>query len=229
MSLTELLRGAIVLDACKPKDDGDLKHSDKQKIVLDSADDYAIKDMKLKAGAAIQAWAETDDLSEDEDSVARLQALFVGIIDINKDGDISDDEAEFLDELLNHAWDYLAGKGVEEDDISLLLNDWDSSAADRIMDVINGSLPEGDEGEMDDLDNFAFGGEAEEAVFDAVYKKKMVIKGGKKMRINKRMSGRVKLSAKQKVAIRKMHMKSHSAGAMMRRAKSMKMRKRSGL
>jgi hypothetical protein len=227
MSLTDLLRGAMALDACAAK--GETKPDQEQQIVFDSANDYAIKDMKLSAAAAIQTWAETDDLSDEEDSAARLQSLFVGIVDINKDGDISDDEAEFIDELLNYAWDYLASKGVEDDDIGLLLNDWDSAAADRIMDVVNSSLPDSEDGEMDDLDNFAFGGEAEEAVFDAVYKKKMVVRGGKKMRINKRLSGRVKLSAKQKVAIRKMHMKSHSAGATMRRAKSMKMRKRSGL
>ena len=63
----------------------------------------------------------------------------------------------------------------------------------------------------------------------AVYKTKMAVRKGKKMRIRKRISGTVRLSAKQKLAIRKARMKSHSAGARMRRMKSMRMRKKAGL
>ena len=59
---------------------------------------------------------------------------------------------------------------------------------------------------------------------DAAYRKKFVVRGGKKMRVNKRISGFVRLSAKQKMGIRKMHMKSHNAAARMHRMKSMRMR-----
>ena len=58
---------------------------------------------------------------------------------------------------------------------------------------------------------------------------KMAVRNGKKMRIRKRISGTVRLSAKQKLAIRKARMKSHSAGAMMRRMKSMRMRRKMGI
>jgi hypothetical protein len=67
------------------------------------------------------------------------------------------------------------------------------------------------------------------SLLDAVYKKKIVIRRGKKVRINKRVSGTVRLTAKQKVAVKKMLRKSHSAVAQMRRAKSRKVRQRSGL
>lgn len=67
------------------------------------------------------------------------------------------------------------------------------------------------------------------ATLDAVYKKKIVIRRGKKVRINKRVSGTVRLTAKQKVAVRKMLRKTHSAVAQMRRAKSMRVRQCSGL
>jgi hypothetical protein len=49
------------------------------------------------------------------------------------------------------------------------------------------------------------------------------------MRIKKRISGTVRLSAKQKVAVRKMLRKSHSAMATMKRMKSMKIRRKAGL
>jgi hypothetical protein len=83
------------------------------------------------------------------------------------------------------------------------------------------------------VDSFVFDADSSEAVMDsvldAVYKKKIVIRQGKKMRINKRVSGHVRLSAGQKVAIRKAGMKSRSAGARVRRMKSMKIRNRAGL
>lgn len=225
MSLIDLLRKSVLLDGCATKE-VEIKDS----IVLDdvSGDDaakYGMQDIKLKAATAISTWCETDDLDDDESAADRLQSLFIGIVDINKDGELNDEESELLDMLLNVAWDYLEAQGVDEDAISGLLNDWDAAAADRVMDLLNGSMPDGD----DSIDNFAFSANDEEAVFDAVYKKRMVVRGGKKMRVNKRISGHVRLSSKQKVGIRKMQMKSHSAGAMMHRARSMKIRKNSGL
>lgn len=76
---------------------------------------------------------------------------------------------------------------------------------------------------------FAIKGGADPAVLDATYKKKTVVRRGRKVRINKRVSGTVRLNAKQKIAVRKMLRKSHSAVAQVRRAKSMRVRARSGL
>jgi hypothetical protein len=194
---------------------------------LSGADGYTQTDITLKAVAAVQQWVETDDLDDEEDMAVRLSAMIVGIADANKDGEISDDEQAVVDVALNAIWDYLVKYEVDEDDISALLNDWDSDAAERIRDLLAASLPEGEAADSD-LDNFVFGDDQEPAL-DAVYKKAIVIRNGKKKRINKRISGRVKLSAKQKVAIKKAGLKSHSAAAMMRRAKSMRMRVKTGL
>ncbi len=64
--------------------------------------------------------------------------------------------------------------------------------------------------------------------FDATYKKRIVFRAGKKIRVNKRVSGTVRRTAKQKQATRKASMKSHNAAAMMKRAKSMRMRRKAG-
>lgn len=64
---------------------------------------------------------------------------------------------------------------------------------------------------------------------DAVYKKTMVVRDGKKIRINKRISGTVYRTAKQKMATRKASLKSHSARSKMRRMKSVRLRQRMGL
>lgn len=203
--------------------------------VAQASAEGALADIRMAAIGALHAWCETEagDLEAGETMADRLFALTVGIADENKDGDITEDEAAVIDMALNAMFDYLASKGVSEEDASALLNDGDSGAADRVCELLRGALPEGDDASMEDVESFAFDAEAQEplmdSVLDAVYKKRMVIRGGKKVRINKRVSGTVRLSAAQKVAIRKAGMKSRSASARMRRMRSLNVRKKMGL
>jgi len=224
MSMTEMLRGAM-----KRREPEKTLDAAAEDAALSGADDYTIADITLSATAAVQQWAETDDLDEGESYADRLMALMVGIADANKDGDITEDEHGVLDVALNAAWDYLVKLGASEEDAGSLLNDWDADTADRVRDLVSSALPEGEDAADADIDDFVFGDSDQEPALDATYKKRMVIRGGKKMRINKRISGTVRLSAKQKVGIRKARMKSHSAGAMMKRMKSMRMRRRMGM
>ena len=224
MSMTELLRGAMKRrDATKTLD------STGEEPALAGAENYTIADISMSAVSAVQQWAETDDLDDGESYADRLMALVVGIADANKDGDITEDEQGVLEVALNAAWDYLVKCGATEEDAGALLNDWDDEAADRVRDLVASVLPEGDDEASAEIDSFVFSESDQEPALDAVYKMKMAVRGGKKMRIRKRISGTVRLSAKQKLAIRKARMKSHSAGAMMRRMKSMRMRKKAGL
>ena len=224
MSMTELLRGAM-----KRRETAKVLDSANDEPTIAGADDYTIADISMSAVAAVQQWAETDDLDDGESYSNRLMALFVGIADANKDGDITDDEQGVLQVALNAAWDYLVKLGVTDEDASSLLNDWDDDTADRVRDLVASALPDGDDEASADIDNFVFSDDDQEPALDAVYRKVLAVRGGKKMRIRKRISGTVRLSAKQKLAIRKARMKSHSAGAMMRRMKSMRLRQKSGL
>lgn len=203
--------------------------------VAEASAEGALADIRMAAINTLHAWCETEasDLENGETMADRLFAMTVGIADENKDGEITDDEAGVIDIALNAMFDYLASKGVAEDDASKLLNDGDNEAADRVCEMLRGALPEGEDESMEDVENFAFDAEAQEplmdSVLDAVYKKRIVIRGGKKVRINKRVSGTVRLSAAQKVAIRKAGMKARSAGARMRRMRSLNLRKKMGL
>lgn len=204
-------------------------------IVLDSANAFLDSATRMDVAAALQQWAETtsEDLGDGETMADRLFALMVGIADDNKDGDLSDDEIAIVTTALENAAEYLAGKGVSEEDALAVLQDGDDEAAVRVAEFLRGALPEGEDSEMEDVDKFAFDSESSsdlfDSVLDAVYKKKVVVRAGKKMRINKRVSGRVVLSAAQKIAIRKARRKAHSSAAKVRRAKSMKMRARAGM
>ena len=224
MSMTELLRGAM-----KRRDAAKTLDSTGEEPALAGADNYTIADISMSAVSAVQQWAETDDLDDGESYADRLMALMVGIADANKDGDITEDEQGVLEVALNAAWDYLVKCGATEEDAGALLNDWDDEAADRVRDLVASVLPEGDDESSAEIDNFVFSDSDQEPALDAVYKMKMAVRKGKKMRIRKRISGTVRLSAKQKLAIRKARMKSHSAGAMMRRMKSMRMRRKMGI
>ena len=69
-----------------------------------------------------------------------------------------------------------------------------------------------------------------ELVLDAAtYRKVKVVRDGKMVYKRQRMAGKIRLSAKQKLAIRKASMKSHSATAQAHRMKSMRMRKSVGM
>ncbi|MCA8037126.1 hypothetical protein LGM46_29600 [Burkholderia arboris] len=194
---------------------------------------------RMMAASIIQAWVATpaDDLDEDETMADRLFALVLGEIDADIDGDITDEQAEAANEVLDAAADYLVAKGVPEDDCDALLNDFDAAAADRVRDLLAETLPSDDDEALADIDSFAFDDEAEQSVFDdagnvvldAVYKKKVVIRKGKRMRMRKRVSGRVRLTAKQKIAVRKMQRRSHTAKAKMQRMKSMRIRRQMNL
>ena len=224
MSMTELLRGAM-----KRRETVKVLDSTDDEPSLSGADDYTIADISVSAVAAVQQWAETDDLDDGESYADRLMALFVGIADANHDGDVTEDEQGVLEVALNAAWDYLVKAGVTEEDAGALLNDWDDDAADRVRDLVASVLPDGDDAASAEIDSFVFSDDDNAPALDAVYRKTVAVRNGKKVRINKRISGTVRLSAKQKVAIRKARMKSHSAGAMMRRLKSMRLRRKAGL
>lgn len=194
---------------------------------MDSAVKYELMTARMDAAAAVNQWIEDGGALDDGEQLSdRLMSLMVGIADDDQDGELEEDEQEVVFAALEAAWDYLSSKGVEDDDLDLLLNNWDAEAATRIHELVSAETENSGD---DELDNFVFGKEAQEAVFDATYKKKTVVRGGKKQRVKKRVSGKVRLSGKQKVAIRKAQRKSRSSGAKMRRKKSMKKRQKMGM
>ena len=199
---------------------------------------------------------DEDDLDENEGLGGRLKALLVGIVSSDNDDDevdLSEEDSDQIDVCRAAIGEYLSNKGCEKSDVDAMLNDFDSGATERCVsgavetldDCDDESEDEDDDSEKDDkatmdsIDSFVFGEldcsetaemiALDDASFDATYKKKMTIVGGKKKLVKKRVSGKVKLSAKQKQGIKKMLKKSHKSGAKRARAKSMKVRKKKGL
>lgn len=212
----------------------------KQQAIFDgvgyeAADDvsaYQMTDIALKVGGAMQAWIETEpsDLDEGESMSDRFDSLMVGIIDEDHDGEISDDEAVLLEIAINKAAEWMIGKGLSEEDVGAFFNESaDDAEVERMVEFLRGVAPDGEDAEIEELNNFAFDNDSSTGAFDATYKRKIAIRAGKKVIVRKRISGRVKLSAKQKMAVKKMLRKSHSSKANRLRLKSMKKRIKMGI
>lgn len=193
---------------------------------------YQMTDIALKVGGAMQAWIETEpsDLDEGENLSDRFDSLMVGIIDEDHDGEINDDEAALLEIAMSKAAEWMISKGLSEDDVSAFFSESaDDSEVERMVEFLRGVAPDGDDAEIDELNDFAFDTDSSAGAYDATYKRKIAIRAGKKVIIRKRISGRVKLTAKQKMAVKKMLRKSHSSKANRLRLKSMKRRAKMGI
>lgn len=225
----------------KPKQKDDVVTDD----VTNTAAVFQEQAIASDAMNLLNEWLDTDesDLDSDEGFGDRLYHLMIGLADENKDGDISDDEAEIINVGLNAVADYLVAKGVDEDKVVSLLEEFDNNLANNVREIVLANLPEGEEALFEDMDKVIFSAEENQSVLDsvqrmaekqgltldAVYRKTFAIRHGKKMRINKRISGKVRLSAKQKVAIRKAQRKAQTGAAKLRRLKSFRLSKRLGL
>lgn len=196
-----------------------------------SAAQYTAADIALKAATAIQVWAETgaEDLDSGEGLGDRLFSLMAGIADQDMDGEISEAESEVIQTASESAAQYLIAKGIPEADAAALMVDFDNDLAESIQELVLTALPEGDDASADDIDNFVFGMGSDESMLDAAqYKEVIAFQDGKKILKNKRISGTVKRSSKQKIQTLKAQLKSHSAGAQAKRAKSVRARKAAG-
>lgn len=213
--------------APEPPDKGSSKRylilDDAGEPMLDDAGTYEQMSLRMDAASIILAWAEDDDLDDGETLADRLLAMLVGVADEQQDGELEDDEQAILDVVREAAWDYLEMLGVADEDIRLLLDDWDEAAAERIRDAIAAALPDGDD--EDGIGSFAFGDDDQGSLFDAAYKLRSVVRDGKKQRVKRRVAGNIRLSSKQKMAIRKARRKAHSPRAKAKRLKSMRKRR----
>lgn len=187
-----------------------------------SASDYQDIDIQLSVAGAVQEWAQTSDLDADETMADRLNALLAGVADETGDnnGELSDDELELYNIACETAVDTLVSLGASEEDALAIINDNDADAADRVAELVKEASGDSD----DFVNDFVFGGDSDEAVFDAVYKKKIKVIGGKKVVKRVKISGFTKRSSKQKAAMKKAQLKAHSGMAKIKRMRSMKKR-----
>ena len=204
--------------------------------VTDPRSVYAITQQKIVAANAVQQFAElsSEDLEDGDTLCDMFFAQIASNCDLDNDGELSKEEEEDIYQIYCLAAEYMVQYGARPEDVEAFINDDDEQAAANIQEMLRNVLPDGEDDCLDDIDDFAFSDgdgstesvldSSEQSVMDAVYKRRRVIRNGRKVIIRKRISGRVRLTAKQKMAVRKMHRKSHTGKANMRRKKSMRKR-----
>ena len=181
-----------------------------------------------------------NDLADDELPTDRLDSLLSGITSSADDEEFEVDQAT-LDIVIANVQDALSTLGVS-DDLIVAMFEGDAGADEAIetaSEIIVSNLPSGDD--LDELYDLFVYGEAEddeEHMLDGVslgktttksgkfgrvvYKAVKAIRNGKVAVVNKRVSGKVKLSAKQRSALNKARRKASSTGAIKKRMRSMK-------
>lgn len=189
------------------------------------------------------------DLEENELPSDRLDSLIAGIAsggDGNDDEEIEVDEST-LDIVIANFQDALATLGVDDSIIASMFGG-DAEADDAIeaaAEIVESNKPSDDD--MDELFDLFVYGEAEddELLLDGVslgktttksgkfgkvvYKAVKAIRNGKVAIVNKRVSGKVKLSAKQRAALSKARRKAGASGAIKKRIRSLAKSKKLGI
>lgn len=212
----------------KDKNEGEAEN----KTTFDSATDaFADQYVASMAVSVVNEWVGTDNLEPGESLADRLVNMLIGVADEDVDGELGEAETAVALESFSSAAAYMQNMGASAEDAEAVFSDdmeVATAAAERVRELLASKLPDGD-AEGDLLDSVVFGDEEQETALDAAFKRKVAIRGGKKVIINKRISGRAKLSSKQKLSLKKARIKATGAQAMMRRAKSMRLRKSMGL
>lgn len=194
----------------------------------------------LAVAIAISNSIVENELDEGELPSDRLDALLAGITSDQDDEDFEVDQAT-LDIVIANVQDALSTLGVSDELIVAMFNgDADADEAiETASEIIASEIPTGDD--LDELfDLFVYGEpqDDEDHMMDGVslgktttksgkfgkvvYKAVKAIRNGKVSVVNKRVSGKVKLSAKQRSALNKARRKASASGAIKKRMRSMK-------
>ena len=196
----------------------------------------AMAQIRQQAAYAVQTWAETDDLDEDESLYDRLDALISAIADGGMDLDddpATDDRDDIYMVAMQAASDYMAALGADSGDLEALFNGNDEDARDeaatRLLEFLMQAMGDDDEAAQA-VQDFAFDLESETAVFDSAnFKKVAAVRNGKKVMLRKRTGPKLKRTSKQKAALKKAQSKAHSSSANLHRNKSLKVGHKAGL
>lgn len=187
------------------------------------------------------------ELEENELPSDRLDSLIAGIAAGGDDEEEFEVDESTLDIVIANFQDALATLGVDDGIIASMFGG-DAEADEAIeaaAEIVESNKPSDDD--MDELFDLFVYGEAEddELLLDGVslgktttksgkfgkivYKAVKAIRNGKLSIVNKRVSGKVKLSAKQRAALNKARRKAGASGAIKKRIRSLAKAKSMGI
>lgn len=213
----------------------------KEKTIPDS-DSFLLAHVRQKALWIVLALVYAmQDEGDDKEELTPSELLDSLTVEATSDDDDDENDSSYYDLMTNSVADALRSLGVDDTTINDAFGDSvesADSAIEAISETVLANLPDDGEPLNTFTDDFIFGVDATDEDYDAMngqhtqkqvngkkihYVGAVAIRHGKRVVINKRMQGqKVRLTQKQKGALKKMRMKAFSANAMRRRIKSFK-------
>lgn len=176
------------------------------------------QDERGTAAASVIGWANSAEPTSD--SFDDLALGLAGIDDEESDDDITDDQIDEYNRWLGLLADAAVSLGADQADITAVIDEDDDEAAISAADGITGNTDDED----DAIAVYSVSGN-DDAMLEANVK---VIRKGE-LKIKKKRPRPMRQTAKQRAALKKNRLRSHSAAAKMSFRKSMKVRNKRGL
>lgn len=187
-----------------------------EKMQLSSVSIMADQQTRSMAAAIAIEWAKSGETDYES-----LEALVVGAIN-DDDDDISEDEKEDIDALLQAVGQFIADHtGLSSSEVELMFEQEDDDLAIDAADEIERNLKRKNQSEL--IADYA----AKQGMLLSSAKKR-VVRDGKVVQINKRPKKHIMTSARR-AALKKIRKKSNTAAARAKRDKSNRVRNRAGL
>ena len=185
-----------------------------EELITEAIKNSAEVHTRSNAMAAIFTFAD-----EGMNTAEELDAMALGLADVDDDGDVSEQEQDDYEEALNALGDALEFLGLGTETIEKALADDDDAAEEAALFIANFM------DELDDEDTYiANYSVREKLMMEAVRK---VVRNGKIKWIKKPLRKRRRTAA-QKAALKKARRKSNTGAARRARKKSMRVRKQAG-
>jgi len=186
----------------------------------ESLTSFSNQQIRAMGMASAMAWVENKEFT-----YADLDAIVVGMIDLDGDGEVSDDEEDDYNDLLSAVGNALVQLGGSAANVSSFFDEEDDEQGKKLGRFIADKL---DSLEMDNdeiVSRFATASGEEDIVFESV---KKVIRNGAVTFKRKRVK-KYRMSPAQKAALKAARRRANTAGARRNRAKSMRIRKQHGM
>jgi hypothetical protein len=188
---------------------------------LEKIGDFAAMQTRAQGMSCALVWLDGQDYS-----YQALESLVSGIADLDGDGEISDEEDALFNDILNAAGGALITLGGLEENVKSFIDDEDDAAGKKLGNYVNGKMDGVSEDDDDLVSGYAV---MEDAVLEASYRRVRVVKDGKLVFKKKRIGRGKRLSAKQRMALKKARRKANTGAARAARKKAMRLRKSRGL
>jgi len=197
--------------------------SEPGKSIFESAsqdpDDFAEKQLRAMAMSTALVWLDEKDFTFDA-----VNALVIGMVDADGDDEISDDEEEDYNNLLEGTGEALIRLGASRENVMAFMDDEDDAQGAKLGSYLVKKL---DGISIDDnqlITRYATSVESD-AILESTIK---VVRDGK-LTLKKKRIKKYKMSSAQRQALKKARRKSNSSAARRGRAKAMRIRKKRGI